>query len=183
MIGWVSGFELGRSWNGCQSLPRALSVGDDGHLRQQPVAELQTLRGAHYRLDDMRLHDTEHLLESIRGDTLEILACFEPDDAAAFGLRVRGSGSGGQSVEISCRGQVLDVAGTIVPLGSRDAASLLTLHVFLDRSVLEVFVNGGRHCVTKVIYPGQDALGIGLFAEGGSATACSIDIWQMRSAW
>jgi sucrose-6-phosphate hydrolase SacC (GH32 family) len=48
---------------------------------------------------------------------------------------------------------------------------------------MEVFVNGGRECVTRVIYPGQDALGIEVFADGGAATARSVEVWQLGSVW
>ena len=32
-------------WNGVMTLPRCLSIGGDGYLRQTPAAEFQTLRG------------------------------------------------------------------------------------------------------------------------------------------
>ena len=56
-------------------------------------------------------------------------------------------------------------------------------HVFLDKSVLEVFVNDGRACVTQVVYPGPGDLGLEVFAEGGRATLLSLDVWQMASIW
>jgi len=55
----------------------------------------------------------------------------------------------------------------------RDAA---TLRLFLDRSVMEVFVNEGQTCATRVIYPGQRDLGIELFAEEGNVALGSLDI-------
>ena len=48
---------------------------------------------------------------------------------------------------------------------------LLRLHVFIDRSILEVFANG-RLCLTSRIYPTRsDSTGIGLFAAGGPCDA------------
>ncbi|MBM4034749.1 MAG: glycoside hydrolase family 32 protein, partial [Planctomycetes bacterium] len=69
------------------------------------------------------------------------------------------------------------------PLTLDDKQRTLTLHVFLDKSAMEIFINGGRECVTRVIYPGQDDLGVEAFAEGGSATIRALDVWLLGSIW
>ncbi len=57
----------------------------------------------------------------------------------------------------------------------------LQLHVFIDKSVLEVFVNG-RQCLTLRVYPGRsDSLGVSLLAQGQDAKLLEFDAWQMNS--
>ncbi|GAF91469.1 unnamed protein product, partial [marine sediment metagenome] len=104
-------------------------------------------------------------------------------DAQAFGLKVRRSDDGSRAVTFRCDGKVLDVAGTKVPLKLDKDQGILTLHVFLDKSLMEVFVNGGRESVTRVIHPGQEDLGIEVFAEGGTAEVRAIDVWEMKAIW
>ena len=59
----------------------------------------------------------------------------------------------------------------------------LELRVFLDRSVVEVFVNG-RQCVAVRVYPGrEDSLGVSLRSQGTDATLNSLDAWQMKSIY
>ena len=59
------------------------------------------------------------------------------------------------------------------------AGETLTLRVFLDRSVLEVFANG-RQCITQRIYPSRsDSTGIALFSRGGSANVELLEAWPM----
>ena len=59
----------------------------------------------------------------------------------------------------------------------------LQLRVFIDRSVVEVFVNG-RQCVAVRVYPGrEDSLGVSLRAQGSPATLKSLDVYQMGSIW
>ena len=59
----------------------------------------------------------------------------------------------------------------------------LRLRVFIDRSVIEVFVNG-KQCVAVRVYPGrEDSLGISLRAQGQSARLMRLDAWQMQSIW
>ena len=59
----------------------------------------------------------------------------------------------------------------------------LQLRVFIDRSVVEVFVNG-KQCVAVRIYPArEDSLGVSLRAQGRAATLNRLDAWQMASIW
>jgi beta-fructofuranosidase len=59
----------------------------------------------------------------------------------------------------------------------------LLLHIFLDRSVIEVFANH-RLCMSSRVYPSRtDSLGIGFFAHGGSARIKTLDVWEMGSIW
>ena len=67
-----------------------------------------------------------------------------------------------------------------VPIGGREP---LTLRVFVDRSVVEVFVNG-RQCVAVRVYPGrEDSVGVSLRSQGTDATLKSLDAWQMKSIY
>jgi sucrose-6-phosphate hydrolase SacC (GH32 family) len=57
----------------------------------------------------------------------------------------------------------------------------LTLRVFLDRSVLEVYANG-RQCITQRIYPSRtDSLGVGLFSRGGGVRVKSLKAWDVQA--
>jgi beta-fructofuranosidase len=59
----------------------------------------------------------------------------------------------------------------------------LRLRVFVDRSIVEVFVNG-RQCVAVRVYPGRDdSLGVSLRAQGADSVLRSLDAWQMRSIY
>ena len=59
----------------------------------------------------------------------------------------------------------------------------LRLRVFLDRSVVEVFVNGKLYLAMRV-YPGRaDSLGVSLRAQGQDAMLERLDAWPMQSIW
>jgi len=183
LLGWVRGFQAGRGWNGCLALPRLLTLGPDGHPRQRPIPELQQLRQNPAGLTGLRLADSRYLLETVRGDCLEIQVVFALGSAEAVGLKVRRSEDGHKAVSLRYDGQILDVAGTQVPFELSGTEPGFELHLFLDKSVLEVFVNGGRAAVTRVIYPGEQDLGVELFAEGGQAEITSCQVWEMGSSW
>ncbi len=55
------------------------------------------------------------------------------------------------------------------------------LRIFLDRSVVEVFVNGRQYAALRV-YPGrEDSVGVSLRAQGSDAELKSLDAWQLTS--
>ena len=59
----------------------------------------------------------------------------------------------------------------------------LQLRVFIDRSVVEVFVNG-KQCVALRVYPARDdSVGVSLRAQGQAAQLNSFDAWRMKSVW
>ena len=59
----------------------------------------------------------------------------------------------------------------------------LRLRVFVDRSVVEVFVNGKLYLAMRV-YPGRnDSVGVSVRAQGQEAVLKKLDAWQMRSIW
>ena len=114
---------------------------------------------------------------------MEIIAEFLISDADSFGIILRQSQDENQSVNIKFSNGKLNVAGTEVPLRQDTAPGILKLHVFLDKSVLEVFVNDGAASITRVIYPGESNQGISVFASGGEVTLKSFDAWEMKSIW
>jgi beta-fructofuranosidase len=56
---------------------------------------------------------------------------------------------------------------------------LLTLRVFVDRSVVEVFAND-RQAALRRIHPCRpDSVGVSVFANGGAAKVRQVKAWQM----
>lgn len=59
----------------------------------------------------------------------------------------------------------------------------LKLRIFIDKSVVEVFVNG-KQCLGARVYPGRDdSIGVSLRSQGADATLKSMDAWQMKSIY
>jgi len=183
LFGFVSRFKPDMGWQGCMSLPRILSLGPDGHPVQMPAPALETLRGKHAQTGKLTLKNETKIIEGVGGDTLEVLARFVAGDAKKFGLRLRPGGGEEGVVELACDGKTLDVAGTKVPDVVDAEKRTMTLHLFFDKSAMELFINDGRKAVTRVAYPGSRDLRVELFSEDGSVTVTSVDAWEMGSIW
>jgi beta-fructofuranosidase len=181
LLGWVRGFPEGRGWNGCLALPRILTIGPDGRPEQRPVPQLQELRKAHHSESNFTLHNDSHVVTGIQGTALEIQMLVQPE-TGTVALRTRRSADGQRAVEITYDGATLDVLGTQVPLTLSDEEPL-KLHLFLDQSVLELFVNGGRVAVTRIIDAPPEDTRIEVAVRDGAATVVSLDIWTMDTIW
>jgi beta-fructofuranosidase len=59
----------------------------------------------------------------------------------------------------------------------------LKLRVFVDRSVVEVFING-KQCLAMRVYPGrEDSIGVSLRSQGSDSVLKSLDAWQMANIY
>lgn len=179
-------------WAHVYGLPRLLSLSADGALRQAPSPQLQSLRKSRLVVEK-RVLSSERVPVDVLGNTLEIIATFLPGDAQRFGLSLYGSPGGEEetllyydassaSVTLDRRRSSLNpavqrtVAGDAFQLAPGEP---LVLHVFLDRSMLDVFVCG-RAAFTSRVYPGRDdSRLVRVFAENGSATLESLEAWLM----
>jgi len=58
----------------------------------------------------------------------------------------------------------------------------LELHLFIDHSVLEVFING-RATLTTRVYPTLEVMPFaGIFSEVAGVTVTKLEVWQLSRA-
>ena len=74
--------------------------------------------------------------------------------------------------------RALETASLLVDLDER-----LQLRVYVDKSVVEVFVNG-KQCVAVRVYPGrEDSVGVSSRAQGQDSELIFLDAWQMENIY
>ncbi len=194
--GWVKDFPGGRGWNGCLSLPRQLSLSPDGELLQNPAPQLTKLRCAEMEWRDIHLNNdsgaptgigidlpfghNNEILWLPQTNTLEIKVEVDLQSATNFELQVKNGAHDSIPNLISFSGSEIQVLDTQVPLAGNDRK--LNLHVFIDRSVLEVFVND-KICVTKIISPLKPDAVVEVRAHGGTATIKRLQAWPLKTIW
>lgn len=181
-------------WSGTMSLPRVLSLGRDGKLRMNPPEEIERLRYNGTKRTKLTVKaDTDHVLEGITGQSLELDLTMTAKDAKQFGLKVCCSPGGEEETSIyydadekkltvDTRKSSLRAGPKTIEAGPFElkANEPLKLRVFVDKSVVEVFANDGRQAVMRRIYPSRkDSLGVRLFSNGGPASVAKIEAWDM----
>jgi beta-fructofuranosidase len=199
IFGWVQEgrsveAQMASGWSGVLSLPRVLSLGPDGHVCMQPVPELAALRGEHTQRAAIDVPAGQVVvLPDISGDTMELLVELAPARDGLCAIAVRRSPDGSEETRISydagLRQLIVDRTQSsldpttdhnlhVAPL-TLDPGEPLRLHIFLDRSMLEVFANE-RVSITSRIYPTRaDSLGVALLAQRGQARLLGLDAWQL----
>lgn len=185
--GWITGGgSEGYPWNGMLTLPRVLSLRDDGRLGVEPLPELARLRTAHRHWNEMIVaKDSVFVLPEFKSRTFEMIVEFDPSGTSRFGVEVLRSDDGGEKQMILFDNENLtlhsgDKSGEFQLLPDEKS---LKLHIFVDRSVIEVFANN-RVCLTRRVYPkNENALGVALFSIGRSALVKRVDVWEMETIW
>ena len=180
-------------WSGTLSLPRVLTLGNDGRLRMDVPQEIETLRQDAFKKQDFALPaDTDVTVDSISGNSLELSIEMEGTANSAYGVKVCVSPDGHEATSVfyDAREKLLKVdtrrSGPHDTPKAVEAAPLelkpgerLKLRVFVDRSVVEVFANG-RQAVARRIYPARpDSVGIRLFARGAQAHVHTFEAWEI----
>lgn len=200
-----------KGWNQIMSLPRRLTLVGKDELGIEPAGDVESLRTGHQHIVQSVLPaNEEYVLEKIRGNSLELLVEIEPRDASLVELNVLRSPYADEVTRICFLPQrglrdrrrkgplpgVISLDNTrssILPdVRSRPAETAevrlakgeaLKLRVFIDKTIVEVFVNG-KQCVALRVYPGRrDSVGVSLRAQGGMAVLKSLDAWQMKSIY
>jgi beta-fructofuranosidase len=191
MFGWLwegrdESAQRAAGWAGVMTLPRVLVRRSDGALGVEPAPELRALRRSH-----------TNQLEDARGAALEIVAEFVPGTATPFGLKVRCAPDGSEQtliaydpgtgwLSIDRERSSLDSSVHREPHGTHvnlSEGENLTLQIFVDHSVVEVYANS-KACLTTRIYPTRaDSVGVEPVARDGSAHLQNLDIWEMAAVW
>ena len=67
------------------------------------------------------------------------------------------------------------------PLAVHDGR--VKLHLFVDASSVEVFVNDGERVFTSLVYPSAASRGVEFFGSMTSARITSLNVWTLKSIW
>ena len=169
-------------WSGTMSLPRVLSLGEDGTLRIKVPKEIERLRYNGRKKENVTLEaDSETILEDIRGNSLELAVEIEGKGARQYGIKVCCSGDGEEqtpvfydatekTLNVDTRKSSLSDGPKSVesgPFALKDGERL-KLRIFVDKSVVEVFAND-RQAVMRRVYPSrEDSVKVTLFSIGGT---------------
>ncbi|RYM05039.1 glycoside hydrolase family 32 protein [Sporolactobacillus sp. THM7-7] len=197
VIGWMNMWESPMpekedGWAGALTLPRELHLDAAGHIRMMPVDELKSLREKEIlSLENRTVSETQTFPEAI-SDQLEIEAECDTASAtaSAFGIKLRVGQSEDTVIrcDIDQEKLILDRSKSGRAVGGYRRAPLpksgrLTLHIYLDRSSVEVFAGDGETVMTSRIYPTEKNEGMQLFTVGGSVTVTRLKAWNLKDIW
>lgn len=178
----ASNWKLG--WAHCYSLPREWTLADDGTLIQRPFEGLSGLR------TDVSFSRQEFSLEGslglgdVKGRELELQGIFEVG-TDAFGFNIFSNGSDAAVISYNpTSGEIIADFSNLArlqndngvydgiyrcPLPQRPAqGEQLKLNIFVDHSILDIFVNDRWATSVRVFPTDADADGVEVFASSAT---------------
>jgi sucrose-6-phosphate hydrolase SacC (GH32 family) len=168
----------------------------NNRLEIHPVEELQGLRYDERSVDSVRVEAGQDIvLEELSGSCMELQFAIDPGDTNTFGFKLFCSPDCEEETVITYDGTkkefVIDFSNAsladdleyptlkqVVPFEPRSEGPL-RFQVFVDRSVMEIFVNS-QICMVQRVYPTrEDSEQVRVFASDGSIVVSDILKWEM----
>jgi beta-fructofuranosidase len=201
-----------KGWNQIMTLPQRLTLLEPDRLGIEPAGDIASLRHGAQRIGPLTLPaNQEVVLEQVSGNALELAAEINLKDASMLELNVlrspgreeytrivfypnrgfntRPPAKNGRTTRFAIdssyasllkdvRPRAPETADVFIPTGEP-----LKLRVFVDRSVVEVFVNGRQYAAVRVYPSRADSIGVSLRSQGTETQVRLIEAWQMKSVW
>ncbi|MGN6181385.1 MAG: Ig-like domain-containing protein [Mucilaginibacter sp.] len=189
--------QLNAGWAHLYSLPRVWSLlGDNETLGQAPAPQLSTLRlGSPQTLTNVSVSSTTPVNVS-SGNAFEMIAVADPTTTATnYGLNLRISNDRSEITRLYYdavnKKLVLDKSKTTLSPDDEEKVLISenydetafgkpsTFHIFMDNSVMDVFINE-KAAFSARIYPTKaDSKGVELYSQGGTTNFTSVSTWSL----
>ncbi len=192
--------EIADGWSGVYGLPRTLWLGEDGTLRMKPVPELEALRINEKTFSDVKVApNAKSVLDGFPGDSFELEITLTAEELAKverFGVVVREDVENGEKTTL-----YYDATEKKLVFDSRESGKAgrptlesapldlnddegLTLRVFVDRTVVEVYAND-KQAICRRVYPTSPdkAQGVALWNDGESTiNVGTVRAWEIAAS-
>ncbi len=202
-IGWINNWNYANDipttpWKSAMALPRKLSlkkINNQWQLLQELEGDLATLRGTRTTLNNIKVSSNYTL--PFKSQTFEMDCVIQSSNGEA-GIKIAvGNGhyftigyDGNTQTLFTDRSHVgttffnknfdsLAICKVKVPLINGN----LKLHIFYDKSIVEIYANDGIAVFTVQLFPNESYTGIELYSNGQPAVFKSINIWKINSIW
>lgn len=182
----IHGVQLGHriAPSGVQSLPRELELPEDGRLRMRPLRELASLRDKEMQWDRVDVNDGEAFsLKGLSGSALELEIRFAAPLPEQCAIELLGDQDGEGSMQIlTGSGRETLAVGAVRAPFQLAADEALTLRIFIDQNLVEVFAND-RQAVVYAHDGSRARPNIRIIPRGGAVTIDSATAWTMKSIY
>jgi fructan beta-fructosidase len=207
-IGWMSNWDYATVipttvWRSASTLPRELSLtvaNNEYYLKSKPVRETEILRKkAILAVSDSILISGEKVIntDSISLNRCELIFDFNLNNytADSFGISLENKLKEKLNIGYSVGTKKFYVdrrnAGNSSFSGKFSgndiapytAASVLKLHLFIDASSTELFIDDGKLVMTNLVFPSEDYTILKLFSKGGTIKLDKAILYPLESIW
>nr|WEI57638.1 putative GH32 family protein a [Micropterna sequax] len=191
-IGSQAAYQQG--WTHLYSIPRVWNL-KDGSIKQSPHPALATLRGKHEAIGLSKVTESKPLLINKDQHQLEVKVNIKPNGSKKFGFVMAKNQNLSEYTriyyDVDQKEFIVDQTHSSlkqgIPLRVRkgaynlDLTQPIELRVFIDGSVVEVFVNNEDAFTTRIFPLKETSTMLEFFVEGGSLDVDG-ELWILNSA-
>ncbi len=205
LIGWANNWNYSsllptHPWRGMLSIPRELFLKEQKEkyiICQKPIVEYLKLREEYFCVENIVIDNEYNTLydKGFYGTSVELLIDIDLRKAEKFGIKILKDEKEETIIEYSQKTAYLSIdrrkSGNVSfhnDFLSKETARVnlienkLKLHVFIDKSIIEVFVNDGEVVFTERVFPSQNNKGlIHFYTDLGSVTINKLELWRLKS--
>jgi sucrose-6-phosphate hydrolase SacC (GH32 family) len=162
------------------TLPLQLHISNSWDLTASPIPELASLRDNKVVVPPAKLDQPIDLSRLVSGDQLEIELDLKPGDASRVDLKLRANSDFSRALVVS-----YDAVKREISVPGRSAARIagmgddLKLHIFLDKTVIDLFADNGSISLTGCASSERNDQGIGISAQYPNGSKSMAEIKSM----
>ena len=178
-MGWLQAPSPGMAFNQAMSVPLELGLKttpEGPRLTRTPVKELDALRGESMKFDAREYKAGQFIVGVFGGEQWEVRGTFELDAAARFELTV-----GGAVLSYDAKSKELKLADYKVEVPLIDGK--LTVRLFVDRTVLELFAADGSIYVPLPAIAKTRKPELDLKIVAGKVKVDELIVDELKSIW
>lgn len=179
--------EKADNWSGILSIPREIKIVNDKVIFK-PVEELKALRDDPVTMVEQAF-TKEKEFNKIKGESYELETEVDLTKANNFSIDLRTNATQKTVLSYDKTNKILkldrdnsgqNLKGQREAKLSLDQNNILNLHIFVDKSSIEVFANDGHVVMSSRIYPDNNANGI-KFNSDGDVILKVLNFYKLKS--
>ena len=186
--------QLKHGWTHLYSIPRTWNL-IDGQIHQAPHPAIQKLRDTLKTFKSLSVSSSQNIKIG-RGHQIEIIAEITPTSANKFGFLIGKNEQNGEQTKIcfdletnqliidQSKTSKIEMMDKRVEVGDCKLKrnETVKLHLFIDGSVVEGFINDKEAFTTRIFPKFENSNEIEIFCEEGDAKIEEIKIWNLKSS-
>ena len=172
--GWIHGL----------TMPRQLII-KDNILYQQPVEELKGLRGDSFFVEDLIFNRYTH--EKLKGDSYELFLNIESYKSEGFEIRMASNEDEYLSFKYDFKNNVVILDRNHIKLGPKgvrrvkiEKSDSIQLQIFMDKSAVEIYINGGKKVMTSRLFPSKNSQNVEILSINGEGRIKELKFWELK---
>ncbi|MFA9388160.1 MAG: glycoside hydrolase family 32 protein [Prolixibacteraceae bacterium] len=173
--------------NGQLSFPMNFALHQFEHgieLLQTPIGALESLHGKPDSWEAKKIYPglKNNLLKGVKGKSLHMKAVIDILSCDQFGFLIRSNKmQEGTEISYNVKKAQFNFLGT--QLDYQPVNKKIEIELLIDRSSIEVLIDGGRYVMSYPFEPSPEALQYELFTVGGEIMVDHLDVFPLKSVW